>query len=247
MSTRPDFTADQVRELKSLGLCDEQVGELRTALSVVRRTLFKPAARNAVKAVLKDVEKRSTELMQVLAAIAVPSDAARGEALGRIEEGYWQGDRMDDDGPTSMHHLIPRLHALAVAARDGVATMPSGPTRYSSADPRPVNAIDRALLYGWTKAYGPRVGTTYGHETLADMVADAKANPPAPPYPAEFDASRSPGCVFSRVVGICYAAVGGNPDPDRAIRNYLEIKRATFREAMEAFEEGVKSAARKPK
>jgi hypothetical protein len=247
MSIRPDFTPDQVRELKSLGLCDEQVGELRTALIEVRRGLFKRAARNDVKVVLNDVEKLSTELMHLLGAIAAPPDAARAEALARIEEGYWQGERIHDDGPTSMHHLIPRLHALAAAARAGVVALPSVPTRHNSADPRPIRWIESALLDGWIKVHGPHVGTTHGPETLADMVADAKANPPAPPYPAEFSASRSPGSVFSRVAGICYVAVGGNPDPDRAIRNYLEIERATFHEALVALEKGVKRATRKRK
>src|SRR6185312_9200630 len=119
MSIRPDFTPDHLHGLKRLGLCDEQVGELRTALIEVRRVLTKPAARNDIKKVLKDVEKFSTRLMDMLGEIAVPSNAACSEALGLIEERYWQGDRLNDDGPTSMHHLLPSLEALAKAAHSG--------------------------------------------------------------------------------------------------------------------------------
>jgi len=240
MPVRPNFTPDQVRELRRLGLCDEQVGELRMALIEVSRTLFKRAGRNDVKAVLNDVQKLSTELIRLLGTIAAPPDAARGEALGRIEEGYWQGDRLHDDGPTSMHHVIPRLHALAAAARAGVVALPSAPTRSRNADPRPIARIRDALLFGWVKVHGPRVGTTHGHETLSDMVADAKANPPAPPFPKKLRPSRVG--AFSEIAGICYAAAGSEYQPDAAIRNYLFAEKVQRSEMIKGFEQAIKDA-----
>jgi len=77
-------------------------------------------------------------------------------------------------------------------------------------------------------------------ESVADFDAGIKANPP--PYPVELLPSRDPDSKFAEIVGICYEAAGGNPDPDRAIRNYLEIEQVQMSKARTAFEKGLKSA-----
>lgn len=247
MSIRPDFTPDQLRHLKSFGLCDVQIVELRTALIEVRRVLLKPAARNDIRKVLKDVEKFSRRLTDTLGAIAAPSNAACAEALGLIEEGYWQGDRLFDDGATSMHHLLPRLEALAKAARAGITALPNMPVRHASADPRPVKRINIALRHGWTKAHGSWVRSTRDPESFDSAFAEAKANPSPKPYPDDFLPSRATDSKFSQIVGICYEAVGGIPEQDRAIRNYLVMEQEWRDKTRAAFEKGLKGAMRKRK
>jgi hypothetical protein len=244
MSIRPDFAPDQLRALKRLKLCDQQIDELRGALIEVRRVLSKPAARNDVRSTLKDVKKQSSQLAKMLRAIGDPQNAARAESLAIIEQGYWQGDFLSDVGCTSMHHMVPRLEALAKAAAAGLAELSDEPTRHRSADPRPVKRIQAALRNGWRKAHGSSVRSTSGPETIEQAMARLNANPPPAPYPKKLDPSRSATSTFFKVVGICYAAVGGNPDPDGPIRNYLNSEKAKMEELSVAFKKGVAKAAK---
>lgn len=224
MGIRPDFTPDHLRDLKALGVCDEQISELRKALLTVRHALVKPAANAATSALLADVESQSSDLLNKLHALSLGFDAEHNKACGLIETSYWE-QRPDDTGPTAMHHLIPRLRALQVAAQYGLDQIPTAqPVRRRSADPAPVERIHSALVYGWS--LGRAGGANYCWGTRCEESASAAAipqsNAPQPQsYPQRLQPSTSPGCDFRTVVGICYEAVGGNADPERAIRAYV--------------------------
>jgi hypothetical protein len=231
MATRPDFTPAQVRELKSLDLCDEQIGELRKALLEVQRIMREPPAFNDVRALLNKVSGLSADLIDALARIALYPDAAHSAAYGFIEAGYWQGERANDRGPTSVAHLIPRLSALNKAALAGLEELPAKPARHRTADPRPIERIASALSYGWSKAQGSIV------ESM-----DAKPTASRHRLPKKFRPSRSPGCAFLRIASICYAAVGGEVEPDAAIRSHLQAEKAERKDLIEGIERAIKSA-----
>ena len=225
MGIRPDFTPDHLRDLKALGVCDEQISELRKALLTVRHALVKPATNGATGALLAEVESQSSDLLNKLHALSLGFDAEHNKACGLIETSYW-GQRPDDTGPTAMHHLIPRLQALQVAAQYGLDQIPTAqPVRRRSADPAPVERIHSALVYGWSlgRAGGPnyRWGTRCEESESAAAIPQSDAPQPQS-YPQRLQPSTSPGCDFRTVVGICYEAVGGNPDPEKAIRKYVE-------------------------
>lgn len=226
----------------TLGLCDEQIWELRFALVEVRRALRKPAARNDLSALLDDIADLADKLAHKLWAINAQTDASHGTALGLIEPEYWQGKRLEDDGPTVAHHLCPRLEALARAARIGREAIPNKPARHKVGDWRPIARIDAALSDGWARVHAPRVGRSECPETVSDMIAYAKANPPAPPYPGALRPSSSPRCVFREIVGICYEAAGGNPDPERALKAYVALVRKKQSEMLAVLYEGLAKA-----
>lgn len=233
----PNFTADQRRELRRLGVSDQQVEELRAAALSIKLALYPAAARNDVLALLNRVEATSQELIRALTSLAQGIDSAHATASALVEEQYWSVDRFEDDGPTAAHHLIPRLTALANAAKSGKTTLPSRPVRHRVGDWRPIKAIKSALLHGWVKAHGPFAYSVAEGEDVGDMIAHAKRHPPAEPYPKRFDASSSPNSTFRRIVGICYAMAGArNPDPERAIKAYLAHERKARAAVMEAIE-----------
>jgi len=240
----PDFSAADRRRLAELGVVDAQVTELRLALSTVRMFADPKsyAPRSDIAGVLSDVEGLAEGLVTKLSALVTQPSAAHSAAHVLIEEGYWQEDRLDDSGPTSSHHLIPRLQALREAARSARSGLPKGQTRLRLADPRPIKRIKEALLSGWSKHHGSRVRSTPNNETFEEAIASAKMNPPLPPYPKAFSPSKAPNSEFREIAGICYGTVGGNVDPLRAIENYLKRDREVRKETMAALSRGLDKA-----
>ncbi len=224
MGIRPDFTPGQLRELKKRGVCDEQISELRKALLTVRQVFVKQPKNGETRDVLADVESLSAALLTKLTSIACTIDLEHAKAGALIETSYWK-QRPRDKGHTAMIHLVPRLRALQEAAQYGLAQIPAGqPIRQRSADPAPIEKIHNALVYGWFLAHSD--GPSYGRGTRCEESESAAAiemqdQPQRPEYPKDLQPSTSPGCGFWTVVGICYAAVGWNKDPDRAIKKYV--------------------------
>lgn len=85
MGIRPDFIPEHVRQLKTLGVCDEQISELRKALLTVRRILAKPAANGATSDLLAEVESLSSDLLSKLHALCLGFDPEHNKACGLIE------------------------------------------------------------------------------------------------------------------------------------------------------------------
>ncbi len=202
------------------------------ALVSIRGWLRRRAARNDVKRLLDEVAERSEALAHTLSELHDGPDAAHGEALRVIEEGYWH-DHPEDDGAMVAHHLLPRLATLATVARAGVKS--GAPTRHRTSDPRPIARIETALIAGWTKRHGPKVVTFWGDpsdENITAMIEDAKANPPGKPYPGRFRPSVSESAVFRDIVGICYAAAGYSAFPKRALEAYVKMENKHRREIL---------------
>lgn len=242
-SLLPDFSDDDKKRLRQLGVVDEQLAELRYALIIVRMTVAPKATKNGTKALLVEIRALSDKLDRKLMSLISQPSAEHNLTHALLEERYWLiDDRQDDIGPTISSHLIPRLRALSTCASDALDSLPNNPTRNRSADPAPIKRIAAALLHGWIKSQGSRVRTTPENETLADMIAEAKASPPQPPYPDAFQPSVSENAPFREIAGICYRTVGGNPDPERPIKSFLSRQKKTREAAMAALEEGIRSA-----
>ena len=233
--SRPDFNAAQRRELASLGLSDIQVQELRDVLDVVRWRLQKPAARNEVKKLLSEVLAASADLTGLLERMAPAIDKAHQGALGILGRTYWLMQTPGDWDLDLTDHLIPRLQSLHEAARLGLHLLPESPTRNKTGAWEPVHVIDQALLLGWLKQNAPAESDVHSYG-FAEMLAYGDDELLELQVPADFRASASPGCAFRRIVGICYAAVGGNPDPERALKAYMKNKKVEEKEFEERLE-----------
>lgn len=227
----PDFTKDQRQRLANCGVLPEQIEQLRLALPVVKRALRAPAGRNVTKGVLTDVAKHANALAVLLTDMWNQVDAAHATALIEVEQRYWKA-RPDDIGPSSAHNVIPRLAALADAARDAMASLPKEQTRYRAAA-LPIKWIDDALLNGWIQAQGPReVRIIDGVEYKAAL----------PPYPDAYHPHESK--TFVEIVAICYEAAGAPPDyePLAAIRAYVRGRKRRFEEVRAAVTAAISAA-----
>lgn len=216
----PDFTDDQRRELKRLGVCDEQITGLRYALGHIRQSLRRPSANNAVAAHLAEIERLAIELSRKLRVGIVP------EAAGMIEEGYWAQHPMDD-GHNVAAHLCPRLDTLTAVANAAIEALPKGkPVRSRVGSPRPIRLIDDALRNGWVKRHGP--------------VAMSWTDPE--PFPAEHCPSVSEGSAYREIVGICYAAAGYKRFPKRALEAHVKACNLDRKELLAVLDEALSQA-----
>lgn len=230
--TYPDFTDAQRQRLKKLGVLPQQVEQLRHALVEVKRVLRPPPGRTATAKVLADVTTHADALATLLANMWNQTDTARAAAMIEIEERYWKM-RPDDIGPSSAHNVIPRLEALANAARDAIAAMPKDQARHRTASGRPIRWIDHALLAGWIDAQGPReVRVIDGMEFKAAL----------PPYPDEFHPHESE--QFIGIAAVCYEAAGAPRDyePLAAIRAYVRTRKRQHDESLVVITEAIRTA-----
>jgi len=232
MSIRPDFTVDQRQQLAKRGVLPEQVEQLRYALVEVKRVLRPPPGRTATAKILMDVTKHADALAVLLADMWNQTDAAHAAAMVEIEERYWKS-RPDDIGPSSADNVIPRLDALADAAREAIASMPRDQARHRAASGKPIMWIDHALLEGWIRAQGPReVRVIDGMEFKAAL----------PPYPDEFHPHESE--QFIGIAAVCYEAAGAPRDyePLAAIRAYVRERKSQDDELLSGFTEAIRTA-----
>lgn len=239
MTMLPDFSDAARARLKALGVIDAQVEKLRFACVMIRLRISRPAPRNEVAELLGDVAKLSEKLLRKLAAIELQATPAYLLAHLLIEQGYWPA-RPHDSGASSSESVFPRLAAVRDAAREGKKSLPRVASRYRSADPHPIRAISDALKRGWSSQHGSagfRVTSERGGE-----VRTYRADHQSKPFPTTLKASAADGSPFRAIVGICYEAVGGNPDPLAAIKAYLKSERQLRESALAALDAGIKSA-----
>lgn len=62
-------------------------------------------------------------------------------------------------------------------------------------------------------------------------------------FPDSLRPSAADSSGFREVVGICYEAVGGNPEPVAAIKGYLKAQRELRAKGIEALEAGIAAVA----
>lgn len=242
MAGLPNFTQQHRRRLKELGAVEAQIEQLRYARLVVRLAVSPPAARNDVAELLHEVAAMAETLLRKTAAISVQSTAAHAVAHALIEQEYWNAIP-DDDGGLSFHCLAPRLKALRDAASKGKDELSPAASRHRSANPQPVHSIAEALWFGWSKEHGSNV---YQRRLVdGEEVKTYSNGPQRKPYPDSLMPSAADSSSFREIVGICYEAEGGNPDPLAAIKAYLRKERESQKVAMAALEAGLAAANRK--
>lgn len=228
----PDFSAGQRKQLARIGVLPEQIEQLRHALIEIKRVLRPLPGRNAAVKVLTDVTRHADALAVLLANMWNQTDAAHALAMVEVEQRYWKA-RPDDIGPSSAHNVVPRLAALADAARDALRAMPKAQTRHRTGSGKPIRWIDDALLSGWIDAQGPReVRIIDGMEFKAAL----------PPYPDKFYAHESE--QFIGIVAVCYEAAGAPRDyePLAAIRAYVRSRKRQHDEPLARITEALRTA-----
>lgn len=121
MAGLPKFSAGQIERLKKLQLADSQIEQLRYACMTVKVHVQRPAARNDVAELLREVETLAEKLLRKSTALALPTSSAHAHANSLVEIGYWQA-RPDDEGATSFLSAGPRIRALRDApVQDGIS------------------------------------------------------------------------------------------------------------------------------
>ncbi len=254
-----NFSREQRRELLRLGLCPEQIEELRPVIGRVRLWIRPPAARNKTRAHLAEVSKYAKALERKLSALEsmAASDYRLAEEL--MQERYYARDPFpQDEAATMLMAFLPRLRTILEAADYSLANLePSGPARNRTGNPAPVRRIWEALVTGWGKAHSPvgcvtfvnvrKIGTgdpaadaEDENAAVAEMLADAKTMPAGPPYPLELMPS---GGAFKDVVRLLYEVAGyAKGEPKRAIENFVAEYRANCEGAVAALERGMAEA-----
>lgn len=231
------FTKDDRRSLRALGLYPEQIDELETnALPYARLVLYQEAH----KPRMQDVRRELRALADALAALEevqtrleavstptgapdedTPEDTQRAYARARLDlASHEVTDQVGDDG---VLFKLARMTPLASEiVRRALLNLGSRATRRRMASAAPVQAIHKALERGFERQHRSKV-----HRNRPDAPFD-----PIPRY--NFEVSDSPGSSFRQIVALCYAAIeAGNDDPDRALRAYtahLARKAATARQ-----------------
>jgi hypothetical protein len=222
MSDLPGFTPEDVIELAKLGVTGVQVEELGKAVSFINLQLIKPAARNAVRTVLDDVASLSDKLGRLIERMARPIDGAHKEAFEIIERGFWGVVQPGALDYFFVDDVRPRIVALSQAAKSGLESLPKAATRNRKADWYLVQVIEDFLVLGWLKMDMP----DEEHESVMCLQQlHVNADEMQELLPDEFRRSASPDSSFRRIVGICHAAAGGNPDPERSLKAFMRHKK----------------------
>lgn len=202
------FSAEQIKDLKRLGVEAEQRKRLEPALRVIRLYSEPPPKLLEVRQHLDEVADTARAASRALQALlsAPDTEGARSEAKLRLRQASL---RIDDDGLVQepLDQLSTMLRDLLKVAETAIAKTPTEQTR-PKAHTYPIAYIDHAL----------RIGFNVVWKTIP--ISERKPNPFAP--------STGKGSPFRNVVAVCYAAAGvSNTDPLRAIRAYLaELKTA---------------------
>jgi len=206
----PEFTDEQCEELRKLGVYSEQIEQLRIALYEISACLIQPAASAAIRKYLDEVESLSRTLANRLARLSQPRDAAQHSAHNLLQLTYWER-RVGEYGPTAAHVLAPPLTALADAAREALAKLPTIGGRPETISARSIRVIDDALRHGWAKHWRAQ-------DTLAPAYPHKRKDSLLP--------SASPTSRFMQICQICYAAVGyDEANLERPIKAHMQMRK----------------------
>jgi len=210
----PQFTSEQRQRLREeYDLLPEQIQELEKILLICQAELRNPAKMADVRSSLETTEKSLEQTLSAISRLLLGSTTADTEARTRLLLAEFEAN----EGVTSgLETALQVLTAVQESARMALAVLPSEQRRDRRANPAPIGHIERALLRGFCNHhYEPR-------EEGGVIVRQA-----APPYMLRTARNKLP---FPQVVAICYEAIGsldthGGGTPDRAIREYLRLKK----------------------
>jgi hypothetical protein len=238
MTLWPDFSIEHKEELSRLGVTPAQIVQLRRALLTVRSVIAQQPRRGDVREILRNTASLSASLAKCLGG-SPSNEKAHIAAAGLIASAYWKDTRVRHTGATVALYLIPLLESLGDAARSGISALPRGPVRHKTADPKAIEAISNALVYGWSQ-HNSVEWTNIG----ASKDPDPSFRPK--PFPKKFRPNWSSSSTFARIVSTCFAAVGGNEQPERAIKAYMEKRNKHQAESRANFNEGIDALRTKP-
>jgi hypothetical protein len=193
------FGREQRNRLKHLGLVDAQIHKLENILPLCRAWLSKPATLLDVREKLADIAKPVRQAKKAMDALAKSSSLASREAFNRI---LLAVDPMQP-GEYATSMAVEKLNWVFQTVEGALKSLPTTQRRNNDANPVPIQLIERALLDGFCEHYSP------GGQAM-------------PPYMLRTSRKMVP---FPEIVAICYEAIGRCGDPDRAIRNYLVLKK----------------------
>lgn len=210
----PQFTSEQRQRLREeCDLLPEQIQELEKILLICQAELRNPAKMADVRSSLETTEKSLEQTLSAISRLLLGSTTAVTEARTRLLLAEFEAN----EGVTSgLETALQVLTAVQESARVALAVLPSEQRRDRRANPAPIGHIERALLRGFSNHYHePR-------EKEGVRVMQA-----APSYELETSRNKPP---FPQVAAICFEAIGsldthGGDTPDRAIREYLRLKK----------------------
>ena len=205
-STKPEFSASQKRQLTAIGLFPQQIAQLEThALPISRVWTKKSPPMSEVRDSIEDVRRAISALKKQIERIskAAPSGGLYESKL-RIEEALWEVDS-ESLSLEPFEAWQSQVEAMLIVCSKAMDGLQSGKRNtVMTGNYRPIHYIYEALEIGWREKYD--------QEGVA--------------YPAwMMRASSSDESDFRKIVEICYAAIGINTSPERAIKAYLSRNR----------------------
>jgi hypothetical protein len=204
------FTTDQRRDLERLGVIEPQIVALESVLPGCQFAVTRQPTGQDVRDELNKATAAIQQATKVLSRLASHLTPASREALDRIHQASTQLGR--GFGLNEFPEALSALETLANVVHKATDDLGPQQRRLNSADPTPIGLIHDALVLGWGKHASASEGS----------------NPfPVAMLPALSHENKAQRNVFSQIVSICYAAATGSPERhERAIRAYLELRRA---------------------
>jgi hypothetical protein len=198
-----NFSQTQRDDLSKLGVTNHQLQQLGMVLPIVRNEHAQP---KAIADNLREIVQLATELSRKLSR----PDKTVDQVVALLDAHFWEAEQertrtnSEETLPIGKHvsdRYLPRLIELMDAAKVELERAPKARRgRPNTASPSPVRAIHNALRIGWRSTH-------------------CRDNDP---YPNALKPSKNDTSAFYKIVSICYEAVDGNPDPERAIKAYLK-------------------------
>ncbi len=260
--SKPDFSDGDRQELRQLGLCAEQVEELRFAITWVRLCISPPASTNKTKEHLLEIKSAAKSLRSKLDALErMPASDYQYAAELLDERGVIVPEGREDLGLHYSDGLRPHLENLLDSTDYALQLLSTrGPARSRTGDPRPIKRIETALITGWAKAHGPVAvhvrATVKGtgdpdrddarlEKKVMDGLKKVEASTPGKPYPSELLTSSQ---AFKDVVRVVYRAAGYTKgEPKRAIENFIADANRGRREVVAGMTQALDALAAKSK
>lgn len=205
MVLRPRFSNNQIAQLQRFGLKKEQIAALAATLISISTILTIMGTRAPLRDVMGELIRLRDTLVAGSDAVERMQNPSQMSGLREAQTRIAVAEQEEGGSPGSLGRAHDAMAEALTLVGLAIAELPKEARRHRTADPRPVRMIDKALAQGWAVAYR---GTAM------------------PPLPDKQLPSNSANSTFRKVVGICYEAAGSTKvDPERAIKNYLALRK----------------------